>query len=372
MAYKLDIPYRKTDTDDVYPNLRNYLQPGYDVNTGIIDSKGNGVVTNSVIPNSTQNTGTIISSPTDKNNTSGASSGNTSSEDATPTDPLGAYLEHYATKPGEYNAENSSVVMDAQAALNKHLATKPGEYVSLWSQQMGDAMNAYLNRPGFSYDFNSDALYQQYKDQYIKQGKLAMADVMGQAAAMTGGYGNSYAATVGNQAYQASLDNLNDIIPDLYSMAYDKYNQEGQDLLNAYSLYADRDADDYAKYLDEYNAWESERSYLKGVYDEAKTEDYSKYLESVDDWNTTLKELGDTYNESIENAENENPFGMYTQEDFVKRMWETITMNDPAAAAMLVNSAKDSGGDEAMIEAIFATFWEENWPGPAFGLMPQG
>jgi hypothetical protein len=36
-------------------------------------------------------------------------------------------------------------------------------------------MSQIQNRPAFSYDVNSDALYQQYKDQYIRQGKLAMA-----------------------------------------------------------------------------------------------------------------------------------------------------------------------------------------------------
>jgi hypothetical protein len=64
------------------------------------------------------------------------------------------------------------------------------------------AMNDILNRKAFSYDLNGDALYQQYKDMYMAQGKLAMQDTMGQAASMTGGYGNSYAASAGNQAYQ--------------------------------------------------------------------------------------------------------------------------------------------------------------------------
>ena len=90
----------------------------------------------------------------------------------------------------------------------------------------------YLGRDPFSYDFNGDALYQQYKDKYIQQGKLAMQDTMGQASAMTGGYGSSYSQSAGQQAYQNSLDNLNDIVPELYQMAYDRYNQKGQDMLN--------------------------------------------------------------------------------------------------------------------------------------------
>jgi LysM repeat protein len=114
-------------------------------------------------------------------------------------------------------------------------------------QQTLDKINS---REKFSYDLNGDALYQQYKDKYIQQGKMAMQDTMGQAAALTGGYGNSYAATAGNQAYQAHLNNLNDIIPELQQMAYDRYNQEGQDLLNQYNMAMDVYGTKYGEYRD--------------------------------------------------------------------------------------------------------------------------
>lgn len=94
-------------------------------------------------------------------------------------------------------------------------------------------------RKDFKYDLDADALYQQYKNRFIDQGRLAMEDTMGQAAAMTGGYGNSYAQSVGQQAYNAQLDKLNDVIPDLYELAYNRYAKEGEDLYNKYSLAAD-------------------------------------------------------------------------------------------------------------------------------------
>lgn len=91
---------------------------------------------------------------------------------------------------------------------------------------------------GFSYDLAGDALFQQYKDNYMKQGQMAMQDTMGRAAAMTGGYGNSYAATAGNQAYQAYLGQMNNAIPEFYQMAYDRYRQQGADLANERSYWA--------------------------------------------------------------------------------------------------------------------------------------
>ena len=62
-----------------------------------------------------------------------------------------------------------------------------------WSQSAEDAADKYLNREKFQYDVNEDALYHQYKDLYTMQGQQAMVDTMGQAATLTGGYGNSYA-----------------------------------------------------------------------------------------------------------------------------------------------------------------------------------
>ena len=68
-----------------------------------------------------------------------------------------------------------------------------------------NALNNLTNREAFKYDLSNDQLYQQAKDQYQQMGKTAMADTIGQASAMTGGYGNSYATTAGSQAYQNYL-----------------------------------------------------------------------------------------------------------------------------------------------------------------------
>lgn len=139
-----------------------------------------------------------------------------------------------------------------------------------------------LNREKFSYDLNGDALYQQYKDRYMQQGKMAMQDTMGQAAAMTGGYGNSYAATAGNQVYQAHLEGLNDVIPELQQMAFDRYNQEGQDMLSQYGLLADDRSREYAEWQDGYSRAVAEREYAQGVYDSERSYDYGMWQDGRD------------------------------------------------------------------------------------------
>lgn len=173
----------------------------------------------------------------------------------------------------------SDAVKQAQAALNAQLQKKPGAYQSQWQSNLDDILNRIQNREKFTYDINGDALYQQYKDKFMTQGKLAMQDTMGQAAAMTGGYGNSYAASVGNQAYQASLQGLNNVIPELYNLAYEQYKQQGQDLYNQYALLGEREAQDYSRYRDTVSDWNNERDYLAGRYDSERSYDYGKYTD---------------------------------------------------------------------------------------------
>lgn len=195
---------------------------------------------------------------------------------------LSGNKEGYQYDPFEYGAyeESDEVKAAGQAKADAEDAVANyGDFA--WSDQgkYDNLIKEYENRPGFSYDFNGDAIYQQYKDKYIKQGKMAMADTIGQASAMTGGYGNSYAQTVGNQAYQAQLENLNDVIPELYSLAYEKYNQEGRDMLNMIGLMGDERAFAYGQWGDKYNQLVADRGYYGSQYDSERTWDYGKYAD---------------------------------------------------------------------------------------------
>lgn len=106
-----------------------------------------------------------------------------------------------------------------------------------------DVMNQWMNRGPFQYDMNADAMYQQYKDQYMRQGRLAMQDTIGRASALTGGYGNSYATAAGQQQYNEYLAGLNDKALELSQMAYQRYQDEGDKLKDAYGMLYGRERD---------------------------------------------------------------------------------------------------------------------------------
>ncbi len=212
-------------------------------------------------------------------------------------------------KPGDFSYgeyAQSDVVKQAEAMLQEQLANKPGEYQSQWQSQLDDMLNKILNREKFSYDLNGDALYQQYKDQYTTQGQMAMMDTMGQAAAMTGGFGNSYAQSVGQQAYQGHLQQLNNVIPELYQIALNQYNREGDDLYNQYGLFADRENQDYGRYRDSVSDYNTERDYLTNRYYTESEMDYNRFMDaynraygehrdSVADWQYELGRADNNY-----------------------------------------------------------------------------
>lgn len=110
-----------------------------------------------------------------------------------------------------------------------------------------NAINKYTNRPEFSYDINGDALYQQYKNQYQALGKQAAGTAAAQSADLTGGYGNSYGTTASNQAYQQYLSQLNNMVPTLYEKAYNRYNDEGNALLNQINVLGNADQMEYSR-----------------------------------------------------------------------------------------------------------------------------
>ena len=181
-----------------------------------------------------------------------------------------------------------------------------------------NALNNLTNREAFKYDLSNDQLYQQAKDQYQQMGRTAMADTIGQASAMTGGYGNSYATTAGSQAYQSYLQQLNNNIADYYNLALGAYNSETDRLqgnFNAFATDRGQQASEWAQNWGVYNerfnnlsnAWANSRDYDLNAYNtqasqlgNVNSQNYNAYNDSesrdVDLWKTNNDNRLSLYN----------------------------------------------------------------------------
>ena len=156
---------------------------------------------------------------------------------------------------------------EVAAARNRAQTLRNGIDSGAYTQRMDQLINEYRNRPAFQYDVNSDALYRQYASKYAAAGRQAMADTVGKAAAMTGGYGNSYGASAGAQAYNAYLAQASDIVPELANMAYQRYQDEGSRMQDLYNMYGSRQSLDYGMYRDALSDYLNERTWDRGVFD---------------------------------------------------------------------------------------------------------
>lgn len=207
-----------------------------------------------------------------------------------------------ANTPGyAYDPSTNDAYQQAIAALQAAQKETPA-YSGTYDGQLQELYNQIVNRDKFKYDLNADALYQQYKDQYINQGQLAMMDTMGQAAALTGGYGSSYGQSVGQQTYQQYLQGLNDKIPELYGLALDQYNQEGQQLQNQYAMLGDLRDEEYGRYQDALAEYWRNLDYLQGQadseYNRGYENWYNAYVMENDAKNTAYNRLIDLMSSS--------------------------------------------------------------------------
>lgn len=178
----------------------------------------------------------------------------------------------------------SQTVQNAQTQLTQVQAQRPTAYTSPYTQQLESIYQQIVNRQPFTYDLNGDMLYQQAKDQYVQGGRQAMMDTMGQAASLTGGYGNSYASTAGNQAYQQYLTQLTSLVPDLYDRAAARYDQQGTDLYNQYGLLQDMESTEYGRYQDTLAQWNTDYANAQSAYYNAYSQDYGAYQDLLSYW----------------------------------------------------------------------------------------
>ena len=236
----------------------------------------------------------------------------------------------------------SDTVNQAQAYLQQVQSQKPGAFSSPYDQQMQDAYNRIVNREQFSYDVNQDAIYQQYKDAYMQQGKQAMMDAMGQAAALTGGYGSSYASAAGNQAYQQYLTKLNEVVPELAQQAYQRYVQQGEDLLNQYGMASDMYNRDYEAYRDSVSDWQTERGYASDEYDAAYSRDYNEYADQLAYWQS----MAGAENEQYINDESQN-------REYAYQTAMLMLQNGQMPSAELLAAAGISRGDASGLRSAY-------------------
>ena len=212
----------------------------------------------------------------------------------------------------------SQAVTDAENALKEWEANRPGDYVSQYQDQLDALYNQIVGRGEFSYDPSADPLYEMYKDRYTVGGQQAMQDTMAGAAALSGGYANSYAQTVGQQQYNQYMTALADILPELEARAYDRWRDEGVDLYNQFQLTQGLDATDYDRYRDTVGDYYNDLGYAYGKWQDLYGNDYNAYLNALAAWESDRNFAYQQAMDALAQQNYEREFAYQQQQDAKK------------------------------------------------------
>lgn len=158
-----------------------------------------------------------------------------------------------------------------------------------YTDQIKDMMDKITNREKFSYDVDTDPLFQQALASAMKSGNQAMQDTIGQASALTGGYGSTYATSAGNQAYNSFIEDAYDNLPQYYQMALEAYQMEGDEMYRQLGMYNSADDKEYGRYV---TAYDATSQYRNRTYDEAYSIFRDKKADALSMANLQLAEHG--------------------------------------------------------------------------------
>ena len=185
-----------------------------------------------------------------------------------------------------------------------------------YTDQINALMGEYQNRDKFSYDASTDAMFQQMLASSMNSGKMAMQDTIGQAAALTGGYGNTYGTAAGNAAYNQYISDAYSNLPEYYGMALDAYNMEGDQMLSELAMLRDADSAEYSRLVDSYRA----------SLDAANTMYDREYTQYIDDRNAAESEYWDDLNfrygayiDALNQANKDRDFNYGAEQDRLDR-----------------------------------------------------
>ena len=177
----------------------------------------------------------------------------------------------------ERGYQPSEDVAAARAYRDSVAVMQPEDYTSGFEARLQELYDQIAGREAFSYDPEEDEMYKRYARLYAAQGAAAMEDTMGQAAALTGGYGSSYAQAVGQQAYDRYLGELASLVPELRQAALAEYTQVGKALTDRYGLLRQQESAAYDRWQDTVAQWQKALAQAQSEYDDMAAQDAKSY-----------------------------------------------------------------------------------------------
>ena len=192
-------------------------------------------------------------------------------------------------------------------------ANRPADYVS----QNKEAMDALTGEIGSGYDGSELAkAYQQYRDQTADAAAAAADNTRANAAALSGGYGNSWADSLAAQGQGAATANVDAALTALRSRALNEYKNRQSGLVEALSGMGNTEALDRSAYGSNLSNWYNRQNFLSNQSAQARNEN-DNYWNNL--WNG-IRTVGNVAKSAYDG------YMGYTQQqwenEFAREQWE--------------------------------------------------
>lgn len=192
-------------------------------------------------------------------------------------------------------------------------ANRPADYVS----QNKEAMDALTGEIGSGYDGSELAkAYQQYRDQTADAAAAAADNTRANAAALSSGYGNSWADSLAAQGQGAATANVDAALTALRSRALSEYKNRQSGLVEALSGMGNTEALDRSAYGSNLSNWYNRQNFLANQSAQARNEN-DNYWNNL--WNG-IRTVGNVAKSAYDG------YMGYTQQqwenEFAREQWE--------------------------------------------------
>lgn len=216
-------------------------------------------------------------------------------------------------KPGEEKKKNGSSIEN-----------EPPGYESNYSDAVKQSLSDILDRREYSYNAEDDELFSKYKTMYTESGKRAMQDTMGNAALLTGGYGNTYGTVAGQQAYNKYMQALNEKSIELEQNSYERYRDEENRAYERLNTLLGLENRDYDRYRDRVGDFNKNRQFLYNqeqdrlAQENLEYERYRDALESDRKYELDLKKLNSSLQAAVDSEQETVTDGKFDPEEAYK------------------------------------------------------
>lgn len=192
-------------------------------------------------------------------------------------------------------------------------ANRPADYVS----QNKEAMDALTGEIGSGYDGSELAkAYQQYRGQTADAAAAGADNTRANAAALSSGYGNSWADSLGAQGQGAATANVDAALTALRSRALNEYKNRQSGLVEALSGMGNTEALDRSAYGSNLSNWYNRQNFLANQSAQARNEN-DNYWNNL--WNG-IRTVGNVAKSAYDG------YMGYTQQqwenEFAREQWE--------------------------------------------------